>query len=301
MLRDFHWARQLSVHEIPLLPAKCNAQGDIELGNPPLKLPRRARAEFFLTHFAKVRDLVAAGGAAVCGPNGDAVFEFMGLRFEVTTSQTLSIIHEILYERTYDIQFPTAAVIVDVGMNVGVASLFFAHRGYRVHAFEPFEATCALASRNFALNPQFAQLITHRRIGLANRQEEIAAIYCPDAPGDCGMTPIPDAYRGGRAIVRERICVEPASDVIRGIAAQHPGCALIVKLDCEGAEVEIMASLCATGAIGSVGAFLIEWHRRASRNLPRSIEESLTDNGFAVVSRGWPEREVGMTYAIRIK
>jgi FkbM family methyltransferase len=298
-LRDSYWSRQLLARDLPLMPARCDQRGDLLLGDPPLHVSRNMPADFLLRDLGKARELVCAGGSLAYEGEGRAILSFGGARFEITTDQTVQIVHEIFYERIYAIGIPRPAVVVDVGMNVGIASLFFALQGHPVHAFEPFAATYALAQRNFALNAGCAGRITSRQVALGEVAGEFPALYCAESPGDCGLTPIPEHYRRGRAVRQEMIRVERAADVLLEIARSHTDRRLIVKLDCEGSEVGILRSLHAEGIVRKVDAFLIEWHRRVSQDLPASIERLLLDEGFVVFSAGWPGREVGMIHAVR--
>lgn len=98
----------------------------------------------------------------------------------------------------------------------------------------------------------------------------------------------------------ESVDLRSAGAEVRKIVCEYPEARIILKIDCEGAEVEILESLEESGSIESVSIMMIEWHRWASMDLPDSMEEFLRDRGFAVVGRGWKMRDVGMIYAVRL-
>lgn len=62
---------------------------------------------------------------------------------------------EVFSENIYNINFLPGTVVIDMGMNIGAASLYFAGQEnvVRVYGFEPFPDTYHRACENIALNP----------------------------------------------------------------------------------------------------------------------------------------------------
>jgi hypothetical protein len=77
-----------------------------------------------------------------------------GIQFRIDHDGSLFILDEIFAERLYDLRVNEDLVAVDVGMNVGVASLFFASLP-NVKQFTDTAAaeTLEQAKTNFSLNP----------------------------------------------------------------------------------------------------------------------------------------------------
>ena len=67
------------------------------------------------------------------------------------------------------------SIVIDIGMNVGIASLFFATLPHveKVYAFEPFKAPYLRAMDNFKLNPALSAKIQAYNFGLSNKFEEL--------------------------------------------------------------------------------------------------------------------------------
>src|SRR5688500_18445198 len=67
---------------------------------------------------------------------------FADLKLEITSRSELYIINEVYFERCYHFLLPYNEMVhvIDIGMNVGIASLFFAGLAQvkQVHSYEPF-------------------------------------------------------------------------------------------------------------------------------------------------------------------
>jgi hypothetical protein len=68
---------------------------------------------------------------------------------------------------------------------------------------------------------------------------------------------------------------------------------LVAKIDCEGAEYQIIDALAEAGLLEKVDAFLIEWHGRGDA----PIREKLLAAGHAVWPRAHPGANHGMIYS----
>src|SRR5262245_2585138 len=101
----------------------------------------------------------SAGAAFSRSAEGDVIAEIEGLRVVVNAEEVLFILNAIFVEREYDVEFRYPAVVWDIGMNRGLASLYFARREnvVAIVGYEPFGPTYQLARDNFALNPDLAK------------------------------------------------------------------------------------------------------------------------------------------------
>lgn len=65
-----------------------------------------------------------------------------------------SIFYEIYYNEEYNINCPTNSIVIDIGLNVGMATLFFANKEFvsKVYAFEPDKNVYEKALYNIGLN-----------------------------------------------------------------------------------------------------------------------------------------------------
>lgn len=136
--------------------------------------------------------------------------------------------------------------VVDIGANVGVFTVLAASRGARVHAFEPNPEAFALLSRNVRENG-FADRVRCRNLAVVDR-EGILDLSVPDSG---------KIYSMGSAttttLARERLGALPEVSMrtfpvrcttLPVLADGLPGRAVhFLKIDCEGAEWEILRSL----------------------------------------------------------
>lgn len=87
------------------------------------------------------------------------------------------LIKEIFEEGAYNFHIPTKKdiIVFDIGMNIGIASLFFAGRANvkKVYSFEPFAPTYEKAVRNFQMNSdEIKNKICPYQIALGNHEEK---------------------------------------------------------------------------------------------------------------------------------
>ena len=68
---------------------------------------------------------------------------------------------------------------------------------------------------------------------------------------------------------------------------------LVAKVDCEGAEYQIIDVLDRRGLLSKIDAFLIEWHEKG----PEEIQDKLVAAGHGVWLRSHPGANHGMIYS----
>lgn len=143
--------------------------------------------------------------------------------------------------------------IVDVGANVGAATVYFAHRapGARVHAVEPGSEARSYLERNVADLPN----VTVHPIGLAAADD--TAVLHPDPTGDIGQASIRHRtdQPGG-----EEVTIRAAG----AWAAEHGITSIdVLKVDVEGCEVEVIQSL--GELVAGAKAVYVEYDDRTAR------------------------------------
>jgi FkbM family methyltransferase len=228
------------------------------------------------------------------------IAQIAGLKYCVHTAQVMQILDEVYIEGMYNIDVATPVVVVDIGMNVGIASLFIAkNMKASVFAFEPFCETYQAALSNFALNADVSDLIRPHNFGIGTASASIETLYCPEASGDCGIIPIPQEYCQGRKTKTEIIKLKPISDIFDLIRNDFPEKGIVLKIDCEGSEYEIVQSLYRSDRLKYVEIIMLEWHRRSTMHDPSIIVEILINSGFNLLKRGSLAAPVGMLYAFR--
>jgi len=204
-----------------------------------------------------------------------------------------SIFWEIYYNEEYNINFQTNSIVIDIGLNVGMATLFFANKKFvsKVYAFEPDKNVYEKALYNIGLNQKTKNKIVTFNVACSNE----------DKKETYEITPIASAgirkQRGLGLNTIDVVCVD-ASKALGTIIDKHYGKeSIIMKCDCEGAEYEIFTRLEQTGYFNKIDAFVMEWHcdRR------NEIQEIFDKNGYTYVIFNAPERTFGKCYAIKKK
>ena len=158
----------------------------------------------------------------------------------------------------YDVRLPTPPrTVIDGGANVGAAAVYFAHRypEARIAAVEPDPENVDLLRRNVALYP-----------GVRPIQAGLWALLNPaDRPWDRRV--------GEGAGGIPALTVEDVMDALGG------GPLDLLKLDIEGAEVEVFRSSAAW--IGRVGTIIVETHDALRPGCADALRAATRDEGFA--------------------
>jgi FkbM family methyltransferase len=163
--------------------------------------------------------------------------------------------------------------VVDIGANIGVFSLFAATEpGTRVYAYEPVSATYDQLRENVALNGLDERVKTFN-LGVTSGSERRAIHLSPHG------SPFSSLYGGEGGHVEEIPCVG-LDRVLEENAIERVD---LLKLDCEGAEFEILLDA-PDDALERVRRICVEYHEQLDR--PRFRREALIDHltarGFRV-------------------
>ena len=239
-------------------------------------------------------------GVQFANAGSDIIAQAPSFTVAVENEEELFILREVVANGVYNLHPGAAgAVVLDIGMNVGFASLQFAAHSQvaAVWAYEPVPATYGRALRNLDRNPDLSAKISPHNCGLSDAGGEMTFDYSPHwrgAAGVNGLTPEFRHYHRSDGVSRVTVKVRSASEVVRELRAEHPGAELIVKMDCEGCEYRIIACLQREELLRQVHVFLIEWHKYG----PAELVHALAGAGFDVLSLT-PGEETGMIYASR--
>jgi len=191
------------------------------------------------------------------------------------------IVEEIFKNEEYNFDIGEPAVVIDTGMNIGLASLYFASRDdvECVYGFEPFKPTFEQAMFNFKINEKITAKIHPHNYGLGDRDKELTLEYYSKAPGRMSTVKSIDEIRHSTkyATKTETVQIRNTAESIRPIIERHRDKKIVVKCDTEGAEKEIFESLDSEGILKNIDMLLLEYH--FSYDVP--LEDILRRNGFA--------------------
>ncbi len=245
----------------------------------------KSRRKRLLAHGCKIEDEI------VTTPEG------VKIDISNVPHEALGITKEVFLYNDYGISFGCDAVLIDIGLNRGIASLFFATYPNikKIYSFEPFKPTFDLARRNLELNPHLSEKIHAFNFGLGKAATTLELPYMTKATG--GMSTTHDVCTGGKDIRKETVVIKDAAKEITSILEENENQRIIVKCDCEGAEFEIFERLNDEGLVGGIDIVLMEYHF----NKPDGLVSILTKNGFALSTRVLSKKmSTGYIYAVRM-
>jgi len=213
--------------------------------------------------------------------------------------EDLYVADEIFVKNDYQIDDMVGnTIVIDVGMHVGMASLFFAQQEetQQVYSFEPLPQTYEQALKNILINDKNIQdKIKVFNIGLGNTDKIITVDYSYRWKGSVGLMGLSAAMKKNDPNYKQvKIHIEDVVVHVNTILKRHPKAFIIMKLDCEGAEYEIIDRLMETELIHTIHTFIIEWHESMALKLLQSLEES----GFEVIIKGDIRKSNGIIKAI---
>lgn len=212
------------------------------------------------------------------------IIKFCGLIFEIESTEELLILSEIFLEKDYNFICNSHCVVIDIGANVGIASIFFSQKDYvkKIYSFEPVIDTFRIAEQNFK-NNNIKKIKGFYNFGLGanNRVEDF--FFNKNLKGNSGLRGFLSPSYNRSSIVTESRTVEikKASDVLEPIIKENQDLKIVVKIDCEGAEYEIIENLSKENLLKNIDIIMIEWHDRGAK----VIEDYLTINNFTIFSR----------------
>lgn len=175
------------------------------------------------------------------------------------TVQSYRMFGEVWHDHDYEIpRVPIRAgdVVIDIGGNQGFYACYAAKKGGMVHTFEPFADSFGRLQRNVESNGLAKNVVAHQAaVGARDEQREL--ILTGQLGG--GMnTIVSDFSKIGGYEETGRVTVKTVA--VNSMLEKIPAPRIrIVKLDCEGAEMEILQHLSEANR-ERVDAFAIEYH-----------------------------------------
>ena len=203
-----------------------------------------------------------------------------GLHIVGRADNTLWTADGVLMGRDYDLDMGRGDwTVIDIGANIGITLLYFARRAAvkTVYGFEPFAPTMAQARKNMALNPELAKKIKLFAFGLSDHDETLSLPYNQNFPGAQSSIKAKQLKKAAGEVC-EKIKLRRASDVLHPILAREKTRKIMMKIDCEGAEREIIPNLAQAGLLGHINNIIMEWHDGYYRPLVKILKQ----NGFSV-------------------
>lgn len=187
-------------------------------------------------------------------------------------------ISEVFYANSYYVRMQQDTVVIDMGMNVGYATLYFAgmKEVRAVYGFEPFPDTYRRAVENIELNPVYIKnKITAYNEAIADKNEERKVSVVTDHMGWRGIN---DKSKDAPQI---GIKCRSADEAVGEIIERHKNCHLLLKIDTEGSEFPIFESLDKCRRFETIDTIVMEYHAN-----PRQLIDTLNKYGFLYTVNG---------------
>jgi len=203
------------------------------------------------------------------------------LKFNIETWEELFIMNEIFVDGIYDVSLKGNFSLIDIGMNVGMASLYFACKENceYVFAYEPFRETIKYARINMSLN-DCSKKIHIQDVGLGYPERTVSVPYVNESKGVAGILGKTGLGAAHEQKFLRQFHISDVSGFVSKNLEQYPG-TFVAKIDCEGAEYEIIDRLNQVGMLTKIDFYMIEWHFRGSE----ALETIFTNNEYYVMCR----------------
>ena len=287
---------------------KSSIKGAFEsLGYSLTKVPVRENKMTYLTHlfgadfrpkdfdfcfegFEFIKNLKEKSSARFYLYNNTVRIDIAGLTYGINTWEELYILNEVFFEGCYNFQGKKEFLLVDIGMNVGITSLLFSSNPLckQVVSFEPFQKTLDRAKLNFLLNKTSRKIKVHE-VGLGYPGRKIQVEYSDQYKGTVGIKGVAGLNVQSTAELKIVDVYEALKDVLT------TDLDVVIKIDCEGAEYEIIDRLNDTNLLNKASFYMIEWHKEGASKL----KEIFLKNNFNILSFKDDETIIGMFYAYK--
>jgi FkbM family methyltransferase len=216
--------------------------------------------------------------------SNELIANYKGVRFHVSSSNSIYIFKEVFIKKCYNFHLAEPTVVFDVGLNIGLTSLFFSQNEhvFQIYSFELFEQTANMARENRALNSKGIEKIKIFDYGLSNANRKAKMKYSPDFHSVNSSTGINLDFFGVNESDLDDVEVEfkNASDVLKPLLKKHINAFTLLKIDIEGDESEVIANLNQNNMLNSFNAIVLEWHEKSDAK----IIDQLSENGFRIYS-----------------
>lgn len=183
-------------------------------------------------------------------------------------------------------------VVIDAGMNVGYASLWFAKnkKVEKIYAFEPFNDTFCQAKKNIELNKnEIKDKIEMFQYGLSDKNSSFK--FKSEFEESSYRNIINNCDDNDDGVLIE---TKKASDIIKVIKEKHLKSHFFLKMDVEGSEFDIIRDLEENKLIKIFDVGILEYHHN-----PNEIISIFEKNGFYVFSIG-ASNGIGMLYIVNM-
>lgn len=225
-------------------------------------------------------------------------FKESQINIKLASYSSLQVVFEIFREEIYSFFCKEECVVVDVGANIGIASIYFANlpNVSNVESYELVPNTFKLALQNIRAS-NLNQKITISSYGLAKDKGSFSIPFKEEGSVDASVFEVSPSNVKLQSGDNIEVNVLAAVPELQRIISHANGKKVVLKLDCEGSEYEIIPELSVNGILQQLSVIMLEWHYYG----PEKIVIHLTECGFISLNRNIPNDggKRGMIYAFR--
>lgn len=247
-----------------------------------------------IKYFIKIKDYYP--DTKIKSHKNGIIMEFDSLKLYLESPEEFYIVNEVFVEKDYNFLSNCDVIVIDIGMNIGISSLFFAlnKNVEKIYSFEPVLTTYNQALYNLELNSKHSKKIKTYNFGIGGSSRIEKVLYNSNAKGNCGirLTLSPSINMNNSKEIE--IEIKSINEILPEILDKHLDKKIVLKIDCEGAEYEIIDKLSKENLIHKIDLILVEWHDKGAS----TIEEILNKNNFILISRELSPIS-GMIYAFK--
>lgn len=227
---------------------------------------------------------------------------------KVSSEDEFHNVREVLIDENYCyfINNNRQDVVIDIGMNIGDATLYFLDnkKVKKVYGYEPFRETYNFACENLKNYLDDSNRLEIFQFGLSGEDDVREINYNQDM--SCGQSTISETreiaykfYEQNNLIdvnneVTENIHVREASKIIRNIINNHIEENIVLKVDCEGEEYSIFQNLLDNKLLDKIDFVMLEWHYEGKERILNILQES----GFSYTCSN-KSIDMGLIYAYK--
>lgn len=211
--------------------------------------------------------------------NKKIVYNKKQVEITINSDADESVFSEIFAEREYKIIEPVIVAaknpIIDIGAHVGMFSVYCAvlNPAVKIFAYEPDEDNFEAMKENLQLNNVKNVVMKNVAVGSSigqrtlyvSRDSHNHSLLSAEASGDFS-----GEEKEVQVVTLERILEQNKLTRVS-----------LVKMDCEGAEFEVLENLSAA-AFDAVENFYVECHRYTYEMNPTKLRDIFQKNGFRV-------------------
>jgi len=181
--------------------------------------------------------------------NGQVFMEIGGFTFLLNFPHGIFQLLEIFQDNCYELFDVKDKVVVDIGAYIGDSAIYFAGKGAKkTIAYEPNPHIFEIAKKNVRLN-KLTHKIQVRQEAVANEFGVRDFMFNTANPGSSSI------HFKQEDAVKFQVNTVPLSSI-----TQELGHVDLLKLDCEGAEYEILPAAYAEGALNNIDKIVMEVH-----------------------------------------